>query len=149
VKTYFACVLLTTGAACGGSKTKVIEPAVVARDAGTDAQDAAVERPFAATALEAQTMIQAQVAERMKTLWTCVEAYRTRTSDPHRAVTVNVGIDQEGHLFGVTAADPKHAELDPALKACLLEALRVSVFPRSHTGVITIRQTFQDTPMVR
>ena len=147
---YLAFVLLATGAACGGSraKAKVNGPAVVAVDAGADAPAAVIERPFAATALAAQTMIQAQIEGRMKALWQCVEDYRTRTGDPHRGVTVNIGIDQEGHLFGVTA-DSKHADLDPTIKACMIEALRTALFPRSHTGVIAVRQVFQDAPLSR
>ncbi|MGO9837187.1 MAG: hypothetical protein ACLP1X_23570 [Polyangiaceae bacterium] len=144
-----ASLLLMSAAACGASQTKASEPVVVIGDAGVDASGAAVERPFASTPLEAQTMIQALIDARMKVLWKCVESYRTRIGDPHRGVTVNVGIDQEGHLFGVTAPDPKHADLEPALKACVLETLRDAPFPRSHTGVITVRQVFQDTAVSR
>jgi hypothetical protein len=145
-----ASLLLATTSACGGSQAKPNEPAVVIPDAGPDASAAVpVERPFASTPLEAQTMIQAAIDARMKTLWKCVEDYRMRTGDPHRALTLNVGIDQEGHLFGVTAADPKHPDLEPALKECVLSTLRGAPFPRSHTGVITVRQVFQDAPTVR
>jgi hypothetical protein len=141
--------LLASTLACGGSQAKPNEPAVVVGDAGAEAAAVPVERPFASTPLEAQTMIQAAIDARMKTLWKCVEDYRTRTGDPHRALTLNVGIDQEGHLFGVTAADPKHPDLEPALKDCVLNTLRGAPFPRSHTGVITVRQVFQDASMVR
>jgi len=94
-------------------------------------------------------MIQSAIDARAKVLWKCVEDYRTRAGDPHRGVTLNIGIDQEGHLFGVTSADPKHAELEPRLKACVLDTLRDAPFPRSHAGVITLRQVFQDTAVVR
>jgi hypothetical protein len=142
-------LVLMSSLACGGSQTKASEPAVVVDDAGRDASAAPVERAFASTPLEAQTMIQALIDARMKALWKCVEDYRTRSGDPHRAVTVNVGIDQEGHLFGVTAPDPKHPDLDPGLKACVLDALSAAPFPRSHTGVITVRQVFQDAAVSR
>jgi hypothetical protein len=148
VPKYLAFVLLATGAACGGSQAKVKEPAVVAVDAATDAPKVVIERPFAATPLAAQTMIQAQIEGRMKALWQCVEDYRARAGDPHRGVTVNIGIDQEGHLFGVTS-DTKRGDLDPTIKACMLEALRTALFPRSHTGVIAVRQVFQDAPAYR
>lgn len=144
-----ASLLLTSSLACGGSQAKANEPAPVVVDAGGDASSAPVERPFASTTLEAQTMIQAVIDARMKALWKCVEDYRTRAGDPHRGVTVNVGIDQEGHLFGVTAADPKHGDLEPVLKECVLDTLSRAPFPRSHTGVITVRQVFQDTPVSR
>jgi len=144
-----ASLLLTSTLACGGSQTKASEPAVVIGDAGGEAAAVAVEHPFASTALEAQRMIQTAIEARMKTLWKCVEDYRTRAGDPHRAVTLNVGIDQEGHLFGVTAADPKHPDLEPALKACVLDTLRNAPFPRSHAGVISVRQAFQDAAVVR
>jgi hypothetical protein len=106
-----------------------------------------VERPLAASPLEAQTMIQNQLDTHMKSLWKCVSDYRAKKGDQHAAVVVDIGIDQEGHLLGVASANPKKGELDPELKACLAQVLRELPFPRSHTGVITVRQTFKDAPL--
>jgi hypothetical protein len=103
------------------------------------------ERPFAGTAVEAQSMIQSQIDAKMKVLWQCVQDYRTKKKDLHKKVVIDVGIDQEGSLLGVTTPDPKHGDLDPTLKSCLFDALHGLPFPRSHSGVITVRQTFKDT----
>jgi hypothetical protein len=145
-----ASLVVATAIACGGSKAPPKGADRTTVDAGVVpvASAAPVERPFAATPLEAQTMIQAEIDARMKGLWTCVERYRKGIGDSHRAVTINVGIDQEGRLFGVTGADAKHA-LDPALGACVLDALGAARFPRSHTGVITVKQVFQDAAIAR
>jgi hypothetical protein len=106
-----------------------------------------VERPFAATALEAQSMIQSQIDSQMKVLWKCVHDYRVKAGDPHKPVVADIGIDEEGKLIGVTALNSKHGGLDPALKDCMYSALRGAPFPRSHAGVITVRQTFTDAPI--
>jgi len=141
--------MLSVAAACGGTKTNPDAPSASTLDAGTAVVDHAPEpRPFANSPIEAQTMMQSQIDRRMKTLWKCVEDLRARKGDPHRAVVVDVGIDQEGALLGVTSANPKH-ELDPTLKECMFSALHGSPFPRSHAGVITLRQTFQDTAVVQ
>jgi hypothetical protein len=129
------------------AQTRTSEPVPRALEAGAGRPDAAIERQFAHTALEAQTMIDAQIEARMTALRKCVDDYRRATGQPHRGVTVNVAIDQEGHLIGVTAPDPKHGDLDPVLKACLFDSLRAALFPRSHTGVISVRQKFEDVPV--
>jgi hypothetical protein len=135
---------------CAGAGAKVDEPRAV-HDAGPTAAPtappAASERPFASTALEAQSLIQKQIDEKRKALWKCVEDYRARIGDPHRAVTVDIGLDQEGHLIGV--ADTAHGGLDPALGECMTQILRLAPFPRSHTGVITVKQVFQDAAVYR
>jgi hypothetical protein len=103
------------------------------------------ERPFAKTPLEAQSLIQEQIDSRSQVLWKCVEAYRAKKGDPHKQVVADIGIDQEGNLIGVTAANAKRGgDLDPALRSCLTDGLRGLAFPRSHAGVITVRQTFKD-----
>ena len=57
----------------------------------------------------------------------------------------DIGIDQEGNLIGVTTPNAKKGgELDPTLRICLTDGLRGLAFPRSHAGVITVRQTFKD-----
>jgi hypothetical protein len=107
------------------------------------APPAASERPFAKTALEAQTFIQQDIDARRKPLWKCVEDLRTKVGDPHLSVAVDIGIDQEGRLIGV--ADTKHGGIDPTLQSCMTAILRLAPFPRSHTGVITVHQVFQDS----
>lgn len=131
--------------ACGTSKQAAQSPAPVAQsDAGAQTMDAAVERPFAKTVLEAQGLIQEQIDSRMKVLWKCVDVYRSAKGDAHRAVVVDVGIDQEGTLLGVTTPSGKGGDFDPTLKQCLWDGLHGLAFPRSHAGVITVRQTFSD-----
>jgi hypothetical protein len=137
-------------AGCAGAKATVAQPPPV-QDAGLPAQPPPVpapsERPFASTPLEAQTMIQREIDAQRKSLWKCIEDYRTKAGDAHLAVTVDIGIDQEGHLIGV--ADTKHGGIDPALQGCMTAILRVAPFPRSHTGVITVKQVFQDATVYR
>jgi len=111
---------------------------------GVAAVDAKVERPFAKTAVEAQTLIQEQIDSHIKLLWKCVEQLRAAKGDPHKPVAVDIGIDQEGNLIGVTATNTKQGELDPATRDCMFAALHGLPFPRSHSGVITVRQTFTD-----
>ncbi len=139
--------LVTVGSACGGAQTKTDSaPASAARgpiDAG--APDAPKERPFASSPMEAQSMIQSAIDGQVTALWKCVEDYRTRVKDPHKQVVVDVGIDQEGILMAVTTATPKKGDLEPVLKGCLYQALRDLPFPRSHAGVITVRESLKDT----
>lgn len=146
-----AWVALAILAGCGGSQAKVDPPHAPADAAtpapGPVAPPAASERPFAKTPLEAQTMIQHEIDAQREKLWKCVEDYRAKVGDPHLAVTVDIGIDQEGHLIGV--ADTKHGSIDSVLQACLTGHLRVAPFPRSHTGVITVKQVFQDAGVYR
>jgi hypothetical protein len=150
-----AYVVLSLSMACGASRARLDEATPADRAgsdagiAGTDAAAPAVERPFASTPLEAQRMIQEQIDSRSSALWKCVEAYRTTSADAHKAIVVDVGIDQEGHLLGIAAANPKAGVLAPSLRDCLMGALRAAQFPRSHAGVIAVRQTFQDAAVVR
>jgi hypothetical protein len=112
--------------------------------AGSPSATTPAQRPFANNPLEAQSLIQATIDEHIKPLWKCVADYRTRKNEPHKAVMVDIGIDQEGTLLGVVAPNAKAGPLDPALKSCLDSVLRGLPFPRSHAGVITVRQTFSD-----
>ena len=135
--------------ACGGKQGGAAGPGtnvVAASSAGHGGTDgsAAAPRPFASTPLEAQSLIQEQVDAHMKTLWKCVADYRTRKGDPHKAVVVDVGIDQEGTLLGVMTPNAKQGDLEPALRDCIFGTLHGLPFPRSHSGVITVRQTFTD-----
>jgi hypothetical protein len=141
-------------AACG-SNTRPAEPqggtAGVASsgDAGPPATpagaDAGPERPFASTPLEAQSLIQAQIDKRMKQLWVCVTDWRAKTGQAHKGIAVDIGIDQEGNLMGIATPNAKKGDLDPALRDCMMGVLRGMPFPRSHAGVITVRQTFEDS----
>ena len=138
--------VLLLAIACGSSNPSAHAPSPASgtTEAGAPTPDAGVERPFAHSAIEAQTLIQEQIDAHMKTLWKCVDAYRASKNDPHKAVVVDVGIDQEGTLLGVTTPSAKQGELDLGLKQCLWDGLHGLPFPRSHAGVITVRQTFTD-----
>ena len=141
---WLALVALLLLAACSPPSTPAASSSAPAgADAGA-APEAAAPRPFASTPGEATAIIQELIEAHMKDLWKCVDAYRTAKSDPHRAVTVDVGTDQEGNLLGVTSASAKH-DLDPTLKECMWNVLHGLPFPRSHAGVITVRQSFSDT----
>ena len=107
-------------------------------DAGVDA---AGDRPFAGSASEATQLITDAVDKKQDEIAKCVQQYRFRTHLAHAKVSVNIGIDQEGRLIGVTL--PKHKE-DKELSACVQKELKDAKFPRSHAGVITITRTFQE-----
>lgn len=98
---------------------------------------------MAATAAEAQKVIQEQIDSRMKPLLQCVQDFRTaKKSDV--AIVVNVVID-DGRLVGISSADKKHRDLDPTLRGCMFAALKDAAFPRSRAGILSVRQTFGDT----
>lgn len=141
-------MVLVCVVSCAGSQTEPASPGAAGSaapaDAGVAAADSKVERPFAKTAIDAQSLIQEQIEAHLKPLWKCVEQLRAAKGDPHKAVTVDIGIDQEGNLIGVTAANAKQAELDPTTRDCMFAALHGLPFPRSHAGVITVRQSFTD-----
>jgi hypothetical protein len=137
----------SAGSSASGSEAKG-----GAADGGRTAAEAAAPaaRPFAHTPLEAQSLIQDQIGAHTTELWKCVEAYRQRKGDVHKAVVVDVGIDQEGTLLGVVAPNAaKKGALDPALRDCLMAVLHGLPFPRSHSGVITVRQNFTDAAISR
>jgi hypothetical protein len=143
------------GATAGGS-TAAADPPAAAGPAASAASPSAPpapmataapppERPFAHTALEAQSLIQGLIDDHIKPLWTCVNDWRAKKGDVHKAIVVDVGIDQEGHLLGITTPNvKKQGDLDPAVRDCMMGALRGLPFPRSHAGIITVRQTFSD-----
>jgi hypothetical protein len=145
-----ACVL-----SCAGVPSSAAAPAPAAApaggaagagapgDAGVAVADAKVERPFAKTAVEAQALIQEQIDAHIKPLWKCVEQLRAAKGDQHKAVAVDIGIDQEGNLIGVTTPNAK-GDLDPTMRDCMFAALHGLPFPRSHSGIITVRQSFKD-----
>jgi hypothetical protein len=116
-------------------------------DAGA-APEAATPRPFAGTPGEATSIITDVIQAHIKDLWKCVDAYRTAKGDPHRTVSIDVGTDQEGNLLGITTPGAKN-DLDPTLKDCMWKVLHGLPFPRSHAGVITVRQNFSDMAMTQ
>jgi hypothetical protein len=118
-------------------------PAATA-SAAPPAASAPPARAFASTALEAQSLIQEQIDSHMGPLLKCVNDFRGKKGDAHKAVVVDVGIDQEGNLLGVTTPNAKKGDLDPAMRDCMLTTLRGLPFPKSHAGIITVRQTFTD-----
>ena len=140
----FCVVVSCAGAQPGSTSTPGGSLAAVPADAGAASADAKVERPFAKTATEAQTLIQEQIDAHIKPLWKCVEKLRAAKGDPHKAVTVDIGIDQEGNLLGVTTTNAKQGDLDPTTRDCMFAVLHGLRFPRSHAGVITVRQSFTD-----
>jgi hypothetical protein len=87
-------------------------------------------------------MIDDAITSRVDDVTACVDAARARRKSPHEKIVVEIGIDQEGHMLGVKL--PKGEKPDKALVDCVLTALRQAPFPRSHSGVITVRKTFED-----
>ncbi len=148
-------LLVLAMAACGSSRaqsnTATPRPDTSSEPAHAAPPDASpdrvVERPFASTPLQAQSLIQEQIDGRMRELWSCVATYRKGVGDDHKVVVVDIGIDQEGNLIGVAAPTPRKAELDPTMRACIMGVLHDAPFPRSHAGIITVRQTFKDVPL--
>ena len=146
-------VLIGLGVGCAAAPSRV-EPAhdePPRPDAATvrvDAAPAPTVHPFAATAAEAERMIADQIDARSPKLLQCVESARADAGATHPTVTVEIGIDQEGQLLGVASTDAKHP-LDSAAKDCMMQVLRTAIFPRSHSGVIAVRQTFKDAAIYR
>jgi hypothetical protein len=145
----YAPVVLSLAMACGGKQGGVDSPGKgsaggpTSGDGGVEAA-APLPRPFANTQLEAQSLIQEQIDAHMKPLWKCVADHRAKGADPHKGVMVDIGIDQEGTLLGIKSPNPTKGDLDPALRDCMLAVLHGLPFPRSHAGIITVRQTFTD-----
>lgn len=101
-------------------------------------------RPFAGSAGEATELIQNALEKRTDAMNECVKQFRYRKHLAHERVEVAVGIDQEGHVLGVTL--PKR-KADEELSRCIQDAVRDAPFPRSHAGVITVTRSFEE--MVR
>jgi hypothetical protein len=110
--------------------------------AGANAAKPAPERPYASTADEARSLIDEQIRGHMEALWRCLAPRIAAGSGAHRKFAFDFGIDQEGRLISVTASDAKSKPLEPAAKACVVDALRDAVFPRSRSVVTTVRETF-------
>jgi outer membrane biosynthesis protein TonB len=131
------------GLACGcrGSAERAPgAPTAATTDAAAPGTPAA-EHPFAGSAAEATQLISGAVDRKSSSVQRCVGEYRKRKQLPRERVAISVGIDQEGHLIGVTL--PK-GQQDAELKACVQDALKDAPFPRSHSGVITITRTFEE-----
>jgi len=100
------------------------------------------EHPFAATASDATSLIDAAIDSRASSLFPCVIAARGRRKNPHDKIQIEVGLDEQGHLMGVEA--PRGAPKDPELFQCAQKALSGANFPTSHAGIITVTKTFED-----
>jgi hypothetical protein len=115
--------------------------------AAAPAAPAPPQHPFASNGAEATSLIDDAITSRVNEVTACVEAARTRRKSPHEKIVVEIGIDQEGHMLGVKL--PKGEKHDKELVDCILDALRPAPFPRSHSGVITVRKTFEDKEVYR
>jgi hypothetical protein len=114
-------------------------------DAGAPVVDAGPPpRPFAGSAAEATQLIQQALEKKMDGMNECVKQFRYRKHLAHERIEVAVGIDQEGHVLGVTL--PKRKP-DEELSKCIQVAVKDAPFPKSHSGVITVTQSFEE--MVR
>ncbi len=145
-------------AACGGNRAegaqapRATTEKAAAEDAGaasspaTTASDggATGDRAFAQSAGDATELIQQALDKRSDEVNRCVKEYRFRKHLAHERVEIAVGIDQEGHVMGVTL--PKRKP-DDELSRCVQTAVRDAPFPRSHAGVITVTRSFEE--MVR
>jgi hypothetical protein len=142
--------------ACGGSKPASTTPGASAGEAPTASQGAAApsaatvsdaappkaERPRAATSAEATTLIDEAVNQRLPQIAACVTEARERLKDAHAPLATEIGIDQEGALIGVKT--PKGSKVDLKFNDCVRDALKGAPFPRSTSGVITVKKSFSD-----
>jgi hypothetical protein len=98
------------------------------------------ERPFAGSTAEATSFISTVVDNKHTEIATCVREFRVRKKMAHDRVAVSFGIDQEGKLLGVTSKGKEDVEL----QGCIQNALKSALFPRSHSGVITVTKTYEE-----
>lgn len=134
---------LTLVVGCAPATPQAADARPTGADGGAlSAQDGgAPERPFAGSATEATQLIGMAVDKKSDAVNACIREYRFRKHLAHERVEVQVGIDQEGHLLGVTL--PK-AGKDSKLTECIKEALKDAAFPRSHSGVISVTKTYEE-----
>jgi hypothetical protein len=118
-----------------------------AGSAAASATPPAPTHPFASNAAEATSLIDDAITSRVNDLSQCVEDARARRKSPHAKLVVEVGIDEEGHMLGVKL--PKGEKADHVFSDCVLAALKGAPFPKSHSGVITVRKTFEDKAVYR
>src|SRR2546423_9265422 len=135
----FAWVLGFVVFACGGKPApQASAPAATEtkqEDAGTTDAGGAPERPFAGSANEATQLIQQALEKKTDAMNDCVKQFRFRKHLAHERIEVAVGIDQEGHVLGVTL--PKRKP-DDELSKCIQAVVKDAPFPKSHAGVITV-----------
>ncbi len=105
------------------------------------------ERPFASTPAEATSLIDAAIDAKVVEMARCVEAARAQRKNPHQKISVEVGIDQQGHLMGVKA--PPGGQKDPDLFACVQGVLTGANFPTSHAGIITVTKSFEEQALYK
>jgi hypothetical protein len=131
--------------ACGESSTAAPPASPSAPPDGgahaTDGDAAAAPRPFAGSVAEATELISQAIDKRSPDVRKCVDGYRARKNSPHERVDIAVGIDQEGTLLGATLP---HGRKDDAFSACVMDALRPALFPRSHSGVISVTKSYEE-----
>jgi hypothetical protein len=142
---FLACGAPTAGTVVPShaSSTDAASPPLVAAEAPPPPE----QHPFAATATEATTLIDAAVDARASSLIPCIVAARAHRKNPHEKIQIEIGLDEEGHLLGVKA--PRGAPSDPDLFACAQNALMGANFPNSHAGIITVTKTFEDQAVYR
>jgi len=101
-------------------------------------------QPFPRRFIKALGLVKRSAAEVNREL-KLLDAKRARAKDSHLYVVVNIGIDQEGTLIGVSAL--KQADTDEVLNRCIMDSLQGVPWPKSHAGVITVKQEFKDKPI--
>lgn len=128
--------------ACAAGGPKEPNGATSSADASVDAKPQAPgEKPFAGSATEATQLIALAIDKKSEGMERCVREFRRRKHLAHQRVEVQVGIDQDGRLLGVTL--PKGAK-DAELSECMMQVLKDASFPRSHAGVISITKTYEE-----
>lgn len=134
--------------ACGAGQKPEGQLPTPADKAGADAGSTSVdagsgkpEKPFAGSAQDATQLISDAIDRKTESIAKCIKEYRQRKHLAHERVEISVGIDQEGNILGVTLPKGKK---DDQLSGCVMDALRASVFPRSHAGVITMTKTYEE-----
>lgn len=134
--------------ACGGGSSQpAANPAPADAKAASKAADAGAadaapaERPFAGSVSDATQLISVAIDKKNDDVAKCVREYRVRKKLEGKRVAVSMGIDQEGRLLGVTL--PK-GQTDVELSACIQNALKDALFPKSHAGVISVTRTYEE-----
>lgn len=137
----------SSSSATAGSPSGGGAPAPAGSTATAPVTPPAPAHPFANNAAEATSLIDDAITSRVGELTQCVEDARSRRKSPHAKLVVEVGIDEEGHMLGVKL--PKGEKPDHVFSDCVLAALKGAPFPKSHSGVITVRKTFEDKAVYR
>jgi hypothetical protein len=140
---FLACLAFV---ACGGAArtdqaAAATPKAPATPDAGPVAAPPTTERPFAKDTGDAVKMMGDAVDARKEGMAGCVREYRFRRHLAHAKVEVQIGIDQDGNVLGVTS---KGRGEDKELFRCVKDVLKDASFPRSKAGVITITKTYEE-----